>query len=272
MAATAAKHRRRIAAPIEQHQHLLATLEPLLDGLGQGGRDELVAPVLLKLGTHVHDVDLRQGTVQNAGGQLPVLPALLFYRSMIGLQLGRGAAQHHHRSFELSPLQGAVAPLIARRFLLFIGTVMLLVDDDHPQVAQRREYCRPSSHRHLTVPIADLFPLVEPLALGESAVQDGHPVTKPGTESTCDLGSEANLGHHHQGPALLLQHRFDNVEIDLGLARTGDSMQQQGGKGALLEKLLDPLDDVGLIGSQWVAPGGDHFLAPGRAVNRDRFN
>ncbi len=54
-------------------------------------------------------------------------------------ETGRGRAEDHHRAGIARANQGHIAALIARRLLLFIALIVLFVDDNQAQVAERAQ-------------------------------------------------------------------------------------------------------------------------------------
>ena len=61
----------------------------------------------------------------------------------------------------------------------------------------------------------------------EGAVQNGHAVAEAGEELARHGRREGDFGHQQQRAAAFGQHRFDGVEVDFGLARAGDAVQQK---------------------------------------------
>ena len=109
---------------------------------------------------------------------------------------------------------------------------MLLVDDDQPDVVQRREHRRARAHADPRLAAAQAHPLVVALADAERRVQHGDDVAEAGLEAPQHLRGERDLGHEHDRRAPGLQRRLHRPEIDLGLARAGDALQQEPGMAA----------------------------------------
>ena len=59
-------------------------------------------------------------------------------------------------------------------------------------------------------------------------MQHGHAVAEARPEVAHQLGGEPDLGHQHQHLLALLQHPRRGLQVDLGLARAGDPVQQHG--------------------------------------------
>ena len=86
-------------------------------------------------------------------------------------------------------------------------------------------------------------------------MQQRDPVAEPGTEASDGLRREPDLGHEDDRPALLVKRVLDRHEVDLGLPRARDAMQQQLMLGSVLavESGRD-LSDRGLLVGIQVRP------------------
>ena len=118
--------------------------------------------------------------------------------------------------------------VVARVALMLVGGVVLLVDDHEAEVGHRREHGRAR-------PDADAR-----LARGAgAATRHGarrRPVPECSTatvvaearlEARDDLRGQRDLRHEHDGPAAALQRRGRGAQVDLGLARAGDALQEE---------------------------------------------
>ena len=104
----------------------------------------------------------------------------------------------------------------------------------------------------LASPLRRRLPLVVALPGGEGRVQDREAVAEAGAEAGHRLRGEADLGDEDDRTLAALQRRLDRGQVDLGLARAGDAVEEQLARGAGLavERGDDPR----------------HRLAPARAV------
>ena len=109
---------------------------------------------------------------------------------------------------------------------------MLLVDDDQAEVAQRREDGRAGADADARLAAAQAPPFVVALAVGEGRVQDGEAVAEPRPEARHRLRRQADLGDEDDRPLAARQRRLDRGQVDLGLARAGDAVQEQLARGA----------------------------------------
>jgi hypothetical protein len=141
-------------------------------------------------------------------------------------QAGRGRTQHHARAGRLRPHHGHIAPVVARRLFLLVAAVVLFVHHDQAQVAHRREHARARPHHHRGRAGADAPPLLGALHIRERAVQNGHPVAESKKNWPAMAGVRAISGTSSRAlrpsPAPLRWR-----EIDFGLSRTGDAVQQE---------------------------------------------
>ena len=119
-----------------------------------------------------------------------------------------------------------IAAVIARHVFLLVGVFMLLIHEDQPEIRQRREHGGARADHDARHALADAVPLVETLALGEIRVQHGHLVLhrgEAGLETADRLRCEGNLRHQHEHGFPAIQHVPRGLQIDLGLAGTGDA-------------------------------------------------
>ena len=124
----------------------------------------------------------------------------------------------------------ATAPrVVARVALVLVGAVVLLVDDDQAERSQRREHRRAR---------ADADPRLAARAAAptrrgarprdELRVQHRDGVAEALDEARDDLRRQRDLGHEHDHAlAPALERLGRRAQVDLGLARAGDAVQQQ---------------------------------------------
>ncbi len=129
----------RPAAAVEQHDRLAARGADVRERL----RGERVQA--LRLAAHVEHLHR---------GQRPPVDAVGEHRrgqAVDALRPRRGAAGEQHRAAARGALGGDVARVVARVALVLVGGVVLLVDDDQPEIVDRREHgrARPDAHARL---------------------------------------------------------------------------------------------------------------------------
>jgi hypothetical protein len=106
---------------------------------------------------------------------------------------------------------------------------VLLVDDDQPDLLQWCEHRRARADAHARLARAQPHPFVVALALRQRRVQDRDHISEPRLEAPQRLRGQRDLGDEHDRGAPDGEHRFDGAQVHLGLARAGDTVQQQLG-------------------------------------------
>jgi hypothetical protein len=207
---------------------------------------------------HVDDLDRRQPRAVDALGQSQAP------QRVDGLGTRRRAAGHEHCPGLGGAALSHAAGVVARVAFVLVGGIVLLVDDDEPEVADRREDRRARTDAHARLPRPQPRPLVVALASRELGVQDGDGVPEARDESRDDLRRQSDLRHEDDHAAPARQRRRRGLEVDLGLARAGDAVQEQpvAGSGSRdrLERLRLRSRELRLIASgphrhvQWRAP------------------
>ena len=109
----------------------------------------------------------------------------------------RGAAGEQHGAVLTRPAQRDRPGVVARVALVLVGRVVLLVDDDQPDVGQRREHRRARPDADPGLAVAQAQPLVVSLALAEPRVQHRDDVAQPGPEPRQRLRRQCDLGDEH---------------------------------------------------------------------------
>ena len=103
---------------------------------------------------------------------------------------------------------------------------MLLVDDDQPEVGDRREDGGARADRDPRLAGAQPPPLVVALALPQRGVQQRDGVAEAGLEAPDGLRRQRDLGHEHDHALPALQRRGGGPQVDLRLARAGDAVEE----------------------------------------------
>jgi hypothetical protein len=134
---------------------------------------------------------------------------------------------------------------------------VLLVDHDQAEVADGGEDGGAGADADARLAAAQPPPLVVALAGRERRVEDGEAVAEPGPEARHRLRGEPDLGDEDDRAASPLQRRLDRGQVDLGLARAGDAVQQQPalGAGGAVERGHHRRDRRLLLGQQLGAAG-----------------
>ena len=144
----------------------------------------------------------------------------------------RGRGEHHREAAERAQHHRHVAGMVADTVLLLEGRLVLLVDHDETEIAPRQEQRRARPHHHFGRPRCDAEP--HPLALARPDPR--MPFRRLRLEPALDpfekaLG-EGDFRQQQQHLPALRQRRRHRLEIDLGLARAGDAVDQRDREAA----------------------------------------
>ena len=135
--------------------------------------------------------------------------------------------------------------MVARAGTLLVTGLVLLVDDDKAQVAERAKERRAGAHDHARGTAGDHIPLVQAFTGRKARVEDRNRFAKARAKTADGLGRQRDLGHEYAGRTAGCQHALDGGEVDLGFAGTGDAIDEyhvavriQAGALNLRERLL----------------------------------
>ena len=115
---------------------------------------------------------------------------------------------------------------------------MLLVHDDQAEVCDGREHRRARAHADARPALAQPPPLRVALGRAQPRVQHGDGLAEAIDEASDDLRRQRDLGDEHDRPPPLRERRRGHAQVDLGLARARDPVQQ----ALLWPALLDSRD------------------------------
>ena len=211
----------------------------------------------------VHDLDRRQLAAVGPVRQLEPPQA------QPALGPGRGAAGEQRRSGFARPVAGDLARVVARIALLLVGGVVLLVDHHQAEVAHRGEDRRaradadPRLARGRRCHSSRRSPGAQP------RMEQRHAVAEARREPRDRLGRQPDLGNEHDRAPPPRQRRLGGRQVDLGLARARDPVQQVLAAGAAVHRGDDRLDRRALLGRQRrpARPGADlHHPRPPQAL------
>ena len=229
LAAGAAEDDRGISAAVEQDHDLLFAVEPLFYFGGEFARDDLLMAGLLELLAHVDDFDFGQRALFYAIGQFDQR-IFIFLCVEIRLQRGRGRTQHDDRVRHLGAHYGNIAGVVARRFFLLVGGVVLFVDDDQCEIGDRGKDCGARADDHAGVSTFDAVPLLGAFAVGERGVEDGNFIAEDLMQVGGDGRGQTDFGDEQDRGTSGFEHAAHGCEIHRCLARSGDAVQQHAGE------------------------------------------
>ncbi len=118
-----------------------------------------------------------------------------------GGHIRRRAGQDDRRRRQPAELDGHVPRLEAWRPIRLVGRVVLLVDDDDPEVGDRRQEGGPGADDDAHAVLPDPPPLVGSLTFAEAGVQHGHVLGRLGAQPVQQGRGKGDLRHQHEGPA-----------------------------------------------------------------------
>ena len=235
LGALAAEEARGVAPPVQEDEALLAAREPGGEGVAEGRAEDGVAAGL-EHGPAVHDLDAREALRADALREEEAL-VLAPQRVRVRFDGGSGRAENHRAPLEARAHHRHVAAVVARALVLLVRPVVLLVDDDQPEIGNRREHRGARSDDHPRVALPDAPPLVVPLPRRELAVQHGHRPPEARPRGPQEHRRQADLGDEDDRAAAPFERRLDGTEVDLRLAAAGHAVEQERAEHAAGERV-----------------------------------
>ena len=162
--------------------------------------------------------------------------------------------------------------MVAQAVVLLVGWLVFLVHDDQTHLFQRREHRRTRTEHHPGLAAEHALPLVEPLAVSQTAVQHGQQVAEAAVKMGFELRGQGDLRHEHERGLPLVEAVAHRLQVDLGLAAAGHAMEQEGGKGLRGDGRQQETEHLLLLAGQALGRGAPgRRLAEGVAVNALRL-
>ena len=103
---------------------------------------------------------------------------------------------------------------------------MLLIDDDQPEIGERQEEGRARAHHHGGVAQCHGAPGLAPAARRELGMPFGGRGGEACGEPRVPLGAQRDFGEQDERLATRAERGGYGLEIDLGLARAGDAVEE----------------------------------------------
>jgi hypothetical protein len=243
-------------------QHLAVIGEMPLDRLDRGRGDALARRVLAQ----VDDGRARGQRLARAPRQRqPRVPA--GFHVLQRLERGCGGTEHDRHAGALRAQHRQVARRITEAALVLLErSVVLFVDDDEPEIGDRREHRRARAEHDARFSGNALAPGREPLGIGERGVQHRHRRIEALAETRDQLRREPDFRHQHQRALTASQRVVRRMEVHLGLAAAGDAIQQEGRKAS--GRAIDGRDGCRLLGDERRARGPDQVGVGGDGLIR----
>lgn len=149
-----------------------------------------------------------------------------------GLHGRRGRGQHHRTTAQLPTHHRHVAGMIGDAVILFEAGIVFFIDDQQSQLLIRKEQGRAGADHHLGRACRHRPPGIAALGIG----QFGMPLRRLDAETAAEalqpLRRQGDFRQQHQGLPPGGQAGGDGLEINLGLARAGDAVNDGNGKAA----------------------------------------
>jgi hypothetical protein len=120
--------------------------------------------------------------------------------------------------------------VVARRFFLLVGRVVLLVDDNECEIGDGSEDRRARAYDHARLSTLDAVPLLGAFAVGERGVEDGNFVAENLMQIGRDCRRQADFRNEENRGASSLEHAAHGCQINRCFARAGDAVQQHAGE------------------------------------------
>ena len=193
--AVAAKERGGKTAAVQEEDRLLVFFEARRDRGAQFLRKNRGDLLLSPLQPKIDDAHQRHLAVVHPLGEIEQ-PVFLLDRIVITLERRRGGAEKNDALLHFRADDRDIPGVIARRFLLFVGSLVLFIDDDESEIFQRREDGAPRAHHDPGAAGVDLVPFIVPLAFRQMAVQNRDRILRLGEaalETLDGLRRERNL-------------------------------------------------------------------------------
>ena len=150
-----------------------------------------------------------------------------------GLDRRRGGGEHD-RNFRLARAHHRhVAGVIAHAVLLLVGRVVLLIDHDQPQIGIRQKQRRARADHHRDLARRNRGPGARALSRRDLGMPFRRTHAEALGEAVEELRGERDLRHQDQHLLVAPDRLGHRLEIDFGLARAGDAIDQRHREAAL---------------------------------------
>ncbi len=167
-------------------------------------------------------------------------------RVVPAFQRGRRGAEQDGNAELLGAADGDIAAMIPRGGVLFVGGVVLLIDDDQPEVRRRREDGAARADDDLGPAGGDRVPVQMPVRILQAAVQHGDTLETLG-EPLDGLRRQGDFGDQHDGALARTDNALDGADVDLGLARAGDTVDEADAEFPFVQQAVDVVESVPLV-------------------------
>jgi hypothetical protein len=183
--------------------------------------------LLLARAAHVHHLDRRQPSAADAVRQREE-PVLARGGVHPRLEARRRAAEDDARPLEPRADHRHLARVVARALSLLVARLVLLVDDDRAEIAQRREDRRARADGDALLAAPQRQPGVVALAVAQRGVEHGDTVAEDGAKAVDGLRRERDLRNEHDRRLPLhLDDVAQELEVDERLPAPRHAVQEE---------------------------------------------
>ena len=165
----------------------------------------------------------------------------------LGLDRRRRRGQHDRNLGDMGAHHRHVAGMIMRAVLLLVGLVVLFIDHDEPEigVGQKQRRARADHDRRLAG--RDRRPIARARARRQFRMPFHRPHAEAPREAVEKLAGQRDLRHQDQRLPAAADGLGDRLEIDLGLARAGDAVEQRDMEAAVGGERPHGIDRAALL-------------------------
>ena len=149
---------------------------------------------------------------------------------MAGLDRRRRRGEDDRDVLELAAHHRDVAGVILDAFLLLEARLMRLVDDDQAEVGIGQEQRRARADHDPRLAAGDRAPGAAALRLAQARMPGDRLAAEARGEALEERLGQRDLGEQDERLPALAERLGDRLEIDFGLARSGDAVEQHRGE------------------------------------------
>jgi hypothetical protein len=216
-----ADENRRVTAPVDEQQHLLAVGQTLFDGVGELLRD----PLLEGLAAQIHNLD--PGHQRPLGTPRESQALVAAAGDVVETLQRRGRATQQYRNPALArPHDGQIPSRVTKALLLLERGVMLLVDDEQTRPRKGREHRRTRPHHHGGAAVTGRGPGLQTLPIAQARVQHRHRHRQPVPKACDDLRCQSDFGNQHHRLATQRDDALDDGQVYLCFTAARHPVQQ----------------------------------------------
>ena len=210
-----------------------------LNLLGQRRRDEAAAR--RGCAPQIDRLDMRHVLAAEPRRQHHALVAALA-RIDFGFDRRRCRGQHDRNFGDMRAHHRHVAGVVMRALVLLVGLVVLFIDDDQSEIGIGQKQRRARAHHHRRLARRDRGPVALPGARGQFGMPLQRTHAETLGEAVEELPGQRDFRHQDQRLPAAADDLRNGFEIDFGLARAGDAVEQRDMKTAVRRQRAHRID------------------------------